>query len=162
NACLLFFLIWVVPASAQTCDSRSPLTQVQVQLLFGDEAADITLSNRDSAYNGDTAGARKMSFDSSSDIRVQISEQVGGIVAEGSPSPEGRVVVNLCKNNRYSLRVTGSTIQEVTIDSLQPGRGDQLVTVVLHPKLTKEQRKAMEASVSAARLRVPKKAQKEL
>jgi tetratricopeptide (TPR) repeat protein len=159
---LFFLLLTVAPATAQICDNRSPLTTVQIQLMFGDDAREAGLSNHDVSQHSDSAGARKLSFDSSSDIRVQVSEQVGGVVADVMPSAEGKVVVNLCKNNRYSLRVTGSDIQEVTIDSLQPNRGDKLLNIVLHPKLTKEQRKAREASVSANRLRVPRKAQKEL
>jgi tetratricopeptide (TPR) repeat protein len=158
----LFLLLAALPAGAQICDSRSPLTAVQIQLMFGDDASDVMLSNHDTAQHSDNAGARKQTFDSSSDIRVQVSEQLGGVVAENAPTAEGKVVVNLCKNNRYTLRVTGSTIQEVTIDSIQPNRGDRLITIVLHPKLTKEQQKAREAAVSAKRLGVPRKAVKEL
>jgi tetratricopeptide (TPR) repeat protein len=161
-------LLWIagtaVSASAQQlCEARNPLTQVQIQLLFGDESDDRGLvAAQDTTHHSESADAQRRPFDSDTDIRVQLSEQLGGLIAEATPSHEGKVVFSVCKLNRYSLRVTGSKIQEVSIESVQPAKGDRLLTIVLHPKLSKERQKARDAAVSAARLRVPKKAQKEV
>jgi len=70
--------------------------------------------------------------------------------------------MTVCRRSIYRLRITGPTIEEAVVDSVQPGSGDSLVTVVLHRKLGKEQRKAQEATVSAHRLRIPNKARKQL
>jgi Flp pilus assembly protein TadD len=70
--------------------------------------------------------------------------------------------MTVCKNSIYRLRVIGPMIEEALVDSVQPGRGDKLVTVVLHRKLANQEQKARTATVSAQGLRVPKKAQRQL
>lgn len=148
-------------AKAQICDGRNAPTPIQIQLMYGDDAPDAGLDTRKAAQQGETAGAYKQSFDNTSDIRVQLYEQLGGLLTESPPNPDGKVRMMVCKNSRYTLRVTGSTIQEVTIDSIQPNRGDKLITVVLHRRLTKQEEKARKAMVAASRLKIPRKAEKQ-
>jgi tetratricopeptide (TPR) repeat protein len=151
----------VVSAPAQICDGRNPLTPIQIQLMFGEDAADTGLDSRKASQQADTAGAYKQSFENTSDIRVQLYEQLGGLLTEAQPNPDGKVRMNVCRNSRYTLRVTGSTIQEVTLDSIQPNRGDKLLTIVVHRRLTKQEEKVRKAMVAASRLRIPRKAEKE-
>jgi len=150
-----------VSAPAQICDGRNAPTPIQIQLMFGQDAADPGLDSRKASQQGETAGAYKQSFENTSDIRVQLYEQLGGLLNEAQPNPDGKVRLNVCKNSRYTLRVTGSSIQEVTIDSVQPNRGDKLLTIVLHRRLSKQEEKARKAMVAASRLKIPRKAEKE-
>jgi tetratricopeptide (TPR) repeat protein len=162
--CVLAAGILSVPTFAQVCDSRASTTQIQVQLMFSADTASESapgLGDRDSARQGDTAGAYKQPFDNTSDIRVQLYEQLGGLVSEASPNTDGKLRINVCRNSRYMLRVTGSTIQEVTVDSVQANRGDRLLTIVLHKKLSKQEQKTHKAMVAASRLRIPRRARKE-
>ncbi|PYY08873.1 MAG: hypothetical protein DMG61_23520, partial [Acidobacteria bacterium] len=89
-------------------------------------------------------------------------DPTGGTFQEQMPQSDGQVRMTVCRKSIYRLRVLGPTIEEAILDSVQPGNGDSLVTVVLHRKLSKEQRKAQEAMVSAHSLRVPNKARKQL
>ena len=148
-------------AAAQICDGRNAPTAIQVQLMFGDDVPDAGLDNRKASQQGETASAYRQSFENTSDIRVQLYEQLGGLLTESPPNPDGKVRLNVCKNSRYTLRVTGSTIQEVTLDSIQPNRGDKLITIVLHRRLTKQEEKARKAMVAASRLKIPRKAEKQ-
>jgi len=153
-----------IPTLAQVCDGRSAPTQIQVQLMFGaDSPTDVTpgLGERDVPRQGDNAGAYREYFSNTSDIRVQLYEQLGGLVSETPPNAEGKVRISVCRNSRYTLRVTGSTIQEVTVDSVQANRGDRLLTIVLHRRLSKQEEKAHKAMVAASRLRIPRRARKE-
>jgi tetratricopeptide (TPR) repeat protein len=153
-----------MPACAQVCDSRGTITQIQVQLMWSADTATESapgLGDRDSVRQGDSAGAYRQRFDNTSDIRVQLYEQLGGLVSEAPPNPDGKLRITVCRGNRYTLRVTGSTIQEVTVDSVQANRGDRLLTIVLHRRLSKEEEKARNATIAANRLRIPRRAQKE-
>jgi tetratricopeptide (TPR) repeat protein len=140
--------------------------QMQVQLMFGDTArngSSVPSSRDDSIHHGDAAGAdRARNFGTEMQIHIQLQEPSGGTLQEAIPTSEGQVRLTVCKNLRYRLRVTGPEIEEAILDDIQPSRGDRLVTVVLHRKLTKEERKAQAATVSAQRLQVPRKAQKAL
>jgi tetratricopeptide (TPR) repeat protein len=95
-------------------------------------------------------------------IHIQLQDPSGGTLQEVLPRSDGQVRLTVCTNLYYRIRVTGPDIEEATLDNLQPGRGDRLVSVVLHRKLTEGERKAKEATISAQRLHVPKKAQKAL
>jgi len=163
----LFAALAVIPVHAQVCDNRTgaPM-QMKVQLTFDDSAPGSTpgsVSTRnDPLHRGDTAGnARGYDF-STSQIQVQLQEPNGGTFQEQMPGSDGQARMTVCKKAIYRLRVVGPTIEEAILDSIQPGYGDSLVTVVLHRKLTKEQRKAQEATVSTHSLRIPGKARKQL
>jgi len=156
------------PLFAQICGSRSgPPMQMQVQLTFGDQANDTApgavVNQNDSIHRGDVAGVeRSRDFATNMQIRVQLQDPTAGTLQELAPGSDGQLRMMVCKNSVYRIRVTGPTIEEAIVDSVQPGRGDNLVTVVLHRKLTKEERKAKTGTVSAQQLRVPQKAQKQL
>jgi tetratricopeptide (TPR) repeat protein len=166
-AVLLALLGFAAVSSAQICDQRSgaPM-QMQVQLMLGDTAREgnsVPSSRDDSIHHGDVAGAdRAHNFSTEMQIHIQLQEPSGGTLREAIPTSDGQVRLTVCKNLRYRLRVTGPEIEEAILDDIQPSRGDRLVTVVLHRKLTKEERKARNATISAQRLHVPKKAQKAL
>jgi len=157
----------VIPIHAQVCDNRTgaPM-QMKVQLTFDDSAPGSTQgsvsSRNDPIHRGDTTGnARGYDF-SASQIQVQLQEPNGGTFQEQMPGSDGQVRMTVCKKSIYRLRVVGPTIEEAILDSIQPGYGDSLVTVVLHRKLSKEERKAQEATVSTHSLRIPSKARKQL
>lgn len=133
---------------------------MQVQLTLSDESPG---TSTDSMHRDDAAGAdQSRRFNTNMQIRVQLQDSMGGTFQETYPDPEGKVRMTVCKYGTYRLRVTGSTIEETVVDDLQPGRGDKIVNVSLHRKLSKEDAKARKSTVSAQRLRVPKKAQKQL
>jgi thioredoxin-like negative regulator of GroEL len=153
---------------AQICDVRTgaPM-QMQVQLTFGDRgdagAPGASSTQNDSMHRGDAAGVeRSHDFGPAMQIHIQLQDPSGGTLQEVLPGSDGQVRISVCKNSIYRIRVTGPDIEEALLDSVQPGHGDRLVTVVLHRKLTKEERRAKEATVSAHRLNVPKKAEKAL
>jgi tetratricopeptide (TPR) repeat protein len=164
---MLFILLLVAPGAAQICDTRTngAPTPMQVQLTYaaaGAQAPGGVITQNDRSGRSDTLNTeQKMDFANAFKIRVQLQEPIGGTLQEASPTPEGTVRFVVCSRGTYRLRVSGPEIEEAALDDLRVDRGDKLVTIVLHPKLTKEERKALESSVSAARLRVPKKAQKQ-
>ena len=141
--------------------------QMQVQLTFGDASTgatpgDVSTEN-DPLHRGEAAGVqRSHDFATTMQIHVQLQDATAGTLQEMAPSSDGQVRMTVCKNFIYRLRVTGPGIEEAIVDSVQPGRGDKMVTVVLHRKLTKEERKARTTTVSAQQLRVPKKARKQV
>jgi Flp pilus assembly protein TadD len=157
------------PAFSQICDSRagSPV-QMQVQLTFGEEVASTAVpgavsTQNDSLHRGQAPGVTHThSFTTTMQIHVQLQDPLGGTLQEVLPDDEGQVRMTVCKKSIYRLRVTGPTIEEALVDDVQPARGDKLINVVLHRKLTEQELKAQKATVSAQRLRVPKKAQKQL
>lgn len=163
----VFSVLAVIPLSAQVCDNRTgaPM-QMKVQLTFDDSAPGSipgSVSTRnDPIHRGDTAGSARGYDFSTSQIQVQLQEPNGGTFQEQMPGSDGQVRMTVCKKAIYRLRVVGPTIEEAILDSVQPGYGDSLVTVVLHRKLTKEERKAQEATVSTHSLRIPGKARKQL
>jgi tetratricopeptide (TPR) repeat protein len=171
NRCNLLLCFFVSVLSlfsySQVCDQRSgaPM-QMQVQLTFGDTGASgtaVPTPHDDSIHRGDAPGVdHAHNFVPEMQIHIQLQDPSGGTLQETIPTSDGQVRLAVCKNLNYRLRVTGPEIEEAILDSLQPGRGDRLVTVVLHRKLTKEERKAQAATISAQRLQVPKKAQKAL
>jgi tetratricopeptide (TPR) repeat protein len=140
---------------------------MQAQLTFSDgapEAAPGGVSTQnDSMHRDDAAGAEQSrGFGANLQIRVQLQDALGGTLQEATPNSEGKVQMTVCRDGAYRLRVTGPTIEETLVEDLQPGRGDRVVNITLHHKLTKEQAKAEKATVSAQGLRVPRKAQKAL
>ena len=139
---------------------------MQVRLSYAPEAAQVpgvAVTPTDRGGRTDTLNAeRGLDFSKAFAISVQLQEPIGGTLQEAAPTQEGLVRFTVCSRAVYRIRVTGPDIEEVTTDALRADRGDRLVNIVLHPKVSKEQRKALKASISASRLRVPKKAQKAL
>ena len=160
-------LVMVSATHAQICDNRTgaPM-QMKVQLTFDDSATSSTpgsvSTQNDPIHRGDTAGNARRSDFSAMQIQVQLQDPTGGTFQEQMPGSDGQLRMTVCKKSIYRLRVIGPTIEEAILDSIQPGYGDSLVTVILHRKLTKEQRKAQEATVSTHSLRIPSKARKQL
>src|SRR5437588_1935007 len=159
---------WCAPCRAQSCDPRSgPPIQMQAQLSFSDQGSNSapgSVSTQNDSMRRDDAGGAEQSrgFSANLQIRVQLQDALGGTLQEATPNAEGKVQMTVCRDGAYRLRVTGPTIEETLVEDLQPGRGDRVVNVTLHHKLTKEQVKAQTATVSAQVLRVPRKAQKAL
>jgi len=152
---------------AQICDVRTGASmQMKVQLTFDDQAPDAApgsvSTQNDPIHRGDTASNQRRYDFTSMQIQVQLQDPTGGTFQEQMPASDGQIRMTVCRRSIYRLRITGPTIEEAVVDSVQPGSGDSLVTVVLHRKLGKEQRKAQEATVSAHRLRIPNKARKQL
>jgi tetratricopeptide (TPR) repeat protein len=140
---------------------------MQVQLTFGDQVSESgpgsVSTQNDSIHRGDAAGVeRSRDFTTNMQIRVQLQDPLGGTLQESTPTPDGQVRMSVCKNSIYRLRVIGPTIQEAVLDDLHPSRGDRLVTVVLHHKVTNQERTPEKNTISATRLAVPTRAQKEL
>jgi Tfp pilus assembly protein PilF len=158
-----------MPALGQICDSHTgtPM-QMQVQLTLSEEASSggvpgAVSTQNDSLHRGQVAGpTRAHSFTTEMQIHVQLQDPLGGTLQELIPDDEGQVRMTVCKKSIYRLRVTGPSIEEALVDDVEPARGDKLINVALHRKLTKEELKAQKATVSAQRLRVPRKAQKQL
>lgn len=171
---LLLLLALLTPSLAQVCDARAgaPM-QMQIQLAFGHQASDSTpgavATQNDSMHRGgDAAGVeRGHEFPPEMQIRIRLEDPSGGTLQELTPTAEGQVRFMVCTNSIYRVRVIGPTIEEALLDSVQPGRGDKLLTVVLHPKLTDQERKTRKegrgktTTVSIQHLRIPKKAQKQ-
>src|SRR5262249_53602601 len=163
--CGLFVL--AVFSDAQVCDQRTgSAMEMRVQLTFDESASDSapgSVSTRnDPLHRGDTAGNERSRDFTAMQIQVQLQDPSGGTFQEQMPASDGQVRMRVCRKSIYRLRVIGPDIEEAILDSVQPGRGESQVTVVLHRKMTKEERKAREATISANRLRVPKKARKQL
>ncbi len=157
-------------AAAQICDVRSgaPM-QMKVQLTFDDSAPDTTpgavATQNDPLHRGDSAGNQRRYDFNSMQIQVQLQDPLGGTFQEQAPNSDGLLRMTVCKKSIYRLRIIGPQIEEAIVDSIQPGGGDSLVTVVLHHKLTKEQEelaKAQRATISAHSLNIPGKARKQL
>ena len=164
---LVAVFVIVSASHAQICDNRAGAAmQMKVQLTFDDEHADAgpgsVATSNDPIHRGDTTGNKRQYDFISLQIRVELQDPTGGTYQEQMPTTDGQLRMTVCRKSIYRLRVTGPTIEEAILDSLQPGRGDNLVTVVLHRKLTKEERKAQEATVSMHRLRIPNKARRQL
>src|SRR5206468_8448834 len=114
-------------------------------------------------HHGDAAGVRRsQGFAANMQIHVQLQDPTAGTLQELAPGSDGQLRMMVCKNSIYRLRITGPAIEEAIVDSVQPGHGDRMLTVVLHRKLTGEERKTQPTTVSASRLNVPKKARKEM
>ena len=160
-------VLMVSTSYGQICDVRSGAAmQMKVQLTFDDQPPDAApgsvATQNDPIHRGDTPGNRRQYDFLSLQIRVQLQDPTGGTFQEQMPTTDGQLRMSVCRKSIYRLRVTGPTIEEAIVDSVQPGRGDDLVTVVLHRKLSKEERKAQEATVSMHGLRIPNKARKQL
>jgi Flp pilus assembly protein TadD len=163
----IFLLALSYTALAQICDVRSgsPM-QMKIQLTFDDKTQDAApgavASQNDPIHRGDSAGNVRSYDFTALQIRVQLQDPTGGTFQEQMPASDGEVRMTVCKKAIYRLQITGADIEEAIVDSVQPGHGDSLVTVVLHRKLTKEERKVQKATISAHGLRIPRKAQKQL
>lgn len=167
------FVVGLVAMSAscvsQNCDPRSgPPIQMQVQLSLVEGSSGTTSETpsvqSDPMHRDDAAGANHShGFDDAMQIRVQLQDALGGTLQDSAPNAEGKLTLMTCKEGTYRLRVTGLTIEEAVVEDLQPGRGDKLVNVTLRRRATNETGKAQGgATVSTQRLKIPKKAQKQL
>jgi tetratricopeptide (TPR) repeat protein len=160
-------LLATLPGYGQICDlhTGAPM-QMKVQLTFGDQAPDAApggvVNQNDPLHRGDSAGNQRRYDFIAMQIHVQLQDPTGGTFQEQTPDSDGQLRLTVCKKSIYRLRVIGPQIEEAIMDSVQPGSGDSLVTVVLQRKLTKEQRKAQEATISAHSLNIPRKAQRQL
>jgi Tfp pilus assembly protein PilF len=156
-----------VAGHAQICDlhTGAPM-QMKVQLTFGDQSGDAApggvVNQNDPLHRGDSAGNQHRYDFNTMQVHVQLQDPLGGTFQEQTPSSDGQLRLTVCRKSIYRLRVIGSEIEEAIVDSVQPGSGDSLVTVVLHRKLSKEERKAQEATISAHNLKIPRKAQRQL
>lgn len=170
----LAVLLSVVAGHTQVCDLRTgaPM-QMKVQLTFDEQASDFApgavATQNDPLHRGDSAENEHRYDFNAMQIHIQLQDPVGGTFQEQTPNSDGLVRMTVCRKSIYRLRVVGPQIEEAIVDSVQPGSGDSLVTVVLHRKLTKEeeelareQRKAQRTMISAHSLNIPGKARKQV
>jgi len=165
---LLALVVTSSACAAQVCDARTgaPM-EMRVQLTFDDKSPDAApgavSSQNDPLHRGDSAGNQRSHDFTPMQIQVQLQDPVGGTLQEQMPTSDGQVHLSVCKRSIYRLRITGPTIEEAVLDDVQPGRGDNLVTVVLHRKLTRQDpQQVQNATVSQHSLRIPKNAQRQL
>ena len=126
------------------------------------ETAGGTDIQNDSAHRaGNGSQAAGVDF-AAMQIRVQLQDGQGIPLEETTPRSDGKVTLRVCSRSIYRVRVTGTDIEESVADDVQPGRGDRMMTIVLHRKGSKQKAKAGEGTIAVNRMRVPKKAQKEL
>jgi hypothetical protein len=162
---LLAAVFPILPCQGQVCDPRTSgsAIQMRIQLTFDDRAPEsapgAVATQNDPLHRGDSVGNQRGHDFTSMHLQVQLQDPSGGTLQEQMPTSDGQVRMMVCKRLVYRLRVIGRTIDEAVLDSVQPGQGDSLVTVVLHRKLTQEERKSNKTTVSARGLRIPKKAQ---
>lgn len=141
--------------------------QMRVQLTFDDKGPDAApgtvSSQNDPLHRGDSASNQRSDDFAPMQIEVQLQDSVGGTLQEQMPTSDGQVRMSVCKRSIYRLRIIGPTIEEAVLDDVQPGRGDNLVTVVLHRKLTREDAQQVQnPTVSKDSLQIPKNAQSQL
>ena len=142
---------------------------MQIRLTFDESAAEEGSENaggvdiqNDSAHRAGNASQTAGVDFTTMQIRVQLQDAQGVPLQETTPRSDGKVTLRVCSRSAYRLRVTGADIEESVADDVQPGRGDRLMTIVLHHKGSKQKPKAGKGTIAVNRLRVPKKAQKEL
>jgi tetratricopeptide (TPR) repeat protein len=128
--------------------------------------AGVNAQARDAA----AAGTHPTGLASTMQIRIQVYNESGVTEAEGSPNSEGvatfRVLGSYASTKgttyaTYRVRVFGSEIEEYIAENVEPGRGDPILNVTIRKKGEKPI-KASKGTVSAAGLKIPGKAQKEL
>jgi len=141
---------------------------MQIRLSFEDNGAEgesgngsIDIQNDSAHRQGNASEARNIDF-ATMQIRVQLQDAQGVPLQETTPRSDGKVTLRVCSRSAYRVRVTGADIEESVADDVQPGRGDRIMTMVLHHKGNNQKSKPGKGTISVNRLRVPKKAQKEL
>ncbi|HUS18912.1 MAG TPA: tetratricopeptide repeat protein [Terriglobales bacterium] len=139
---------------------------MQVHLSLDDQGEGPTtkiagLPDTAARSDGARSGAQGGEFDSRLQIRVQLQDQFGSKVAESSPNSEGKIVFRTCSKVTYRLRAFGPSIEEIQLDNLVPGQGDKIMSLVLHHKNSQANRHSVSATVSASRLKVPRRANRE-
>lgn len=167
-------LIFLASAAfAQTQNVEMRVTVVWADHHHFGDRQDSNVQGLPGASNSKTAGSGEHVSGNSltnMDIRVMLINGDGSTFAENSPDSEGTVkfivvgsITNPNNGTRvypaYRLRVHGSTIEEQSLDNLQPGLTDRMVTVELHKK--GEKKGAGGGIVSANALKIPHKAEKE-
>ena len=159
-------------AMAQSC-SRAAGTpmEMQVHLSFDDSSASRDESASVSGIGVDTdpthrmagaSGQQSQEFPMGLQVRVQLQDVYGGNLSETSPSGEGRASFSVCSRLSYRIRVYGPNIEEAFVENVEPGRGDRILNIELHHKRDRAGQRSDSATVSAGRLKVPRKAMKEL
>jgi tetratricopeptide (TPR) repeat protein len=172
-----FLLILVITSSslvtyAQVCSQKAgPAVEMQIRLSFDDRSAfqgdsintgSVNVQN-DASHRAGSASAETQNAGANMQIRVQLQDAFGSSsLQESSPSSDGRVTFRVCSKVNYRVRVFGPDIDEALVEGVDPGRTDRIMNIVLHHKRSTLQSNAGTATVSATRLQVPPKAQKEL
>jgi len=144
---------------------------VQIQLTLeqttdSDGSSNVGVADAaNNAKNNAGSSSRQQSrqFHPEMNIRVELQDSFGTRVGEGAPNGEGRLGFSLCPRAEFRVHVTGTDIEEATVENLSPGRGDRMVNLTLHHKGQKPAKQEKgSSSVSASRLKIPKRALKEL
>jgi tetratricopeptide (TPR) repeat protein len=167
---LLTLLVSCQAVLAQTVCGRGAGTPVnmQISLAFDDGSlmndADagsggLSTAAGDTSNDGGKAAKTAQEFRPELQIRVQLQDDFGTRISEAGPNGEGNVNFLVCSRGVYQLRITGNNIEEANARGLSPSRGDKIVNIALRRKRTKEQL-AREATISANRLKIPRKARK--
>ena len=157
-------------AQAPLCGRMAgPAIDMQIRLTFEDSGTESDSGNagtidiqNDSAHRGGNASQGGGVDYTAMQIRVQLQDAQGVPLQETAPRSDGKVTLRVCSRATYRVRVTGADIEESAADDVQPGRGDRMMTIVLRHKGSKQKSKAGKGTIAVNRLRVPKKAQKEL
>jgi len=157
---------------AQFCSQKAgPAVEMQIRLSFDDRSAfqgesvnsgSVNVQN-DAAHRTGSASAEARNAGADMQIRVQLQDAFGSsTLQESSPSSDGRVTFRVCSKVNYRVRVFGPDIDEALVEGVDPGRTDRIMNIMLHHKRSTVQPNASTAMVSAKRLQIPPKAQKEL
>jgi hypothetical protein len=157
---------------AQFCSQKAgPAVEMQIRLSFDDRSAfqgesantgSVNVQN-DAAHRGGSASAETRNAGADMQIRVQLQDAFGSsTLQESSPGSDGRVTFRVCSKVNYRVRVFGPDIDEALVEGVDPGRTDRIMNIMLHHKRSAVQPNTSAAMVSARRLQVPAKAQKEL
>jgi tetratricopeptide (TPR) repeat protein len=119
---------------------------------------------------GGAGGTHSTSLAANMQIRVQVINESGVVEAEGTPDSEGNAnfkVLGSYTGSKgtqfatYRVRVFGSEIEEAFADNVEPGRADRMLNITIRKKGEKAV-KGGKGTVSAAGLKIPGKAEKEL
>ncbi len=167
------FLVLVLAGHAQTQSAEMRITVLWADGHRLNDKPENDVQGMPGASNSNTGGAgERVSGNAiaNMDIRVMLLNEDGSTVADSSPDSEGMVKFTVTGSVRnpstgatiypaYRLRVRGSYIEEQYVDNLQPGLADRMVTVEIHRK--GEKASAGGGLVSVAKLKIPRKAEKQ-
>ena len=172
SSLLLTLVSFALLAQGQMCSQKAgPAVEMQIRLSFDDRSAfqgdsintgSVNVQN-DASHRTGSASAETQNAGANMQIRVQLQDAFGSsALQENSPGSDGRVTFRVCSKVNYRVRVFGPDIDEALVEGVDPGRTDRIMNIMLHHKRSTVQPNASTAMVSARRLQVPPKAQKEL
>ncbi len=164
----VIFFCYMAGAAQETCGrGAGSATDMQIMLSFEEQSSSqdvipdggLGSAASNPTQTGSSAGQIGQEFNPMVQIRVELQDAYGGRLKELNPNAEGKVTFGVCSRVTYRLRITGTDIEELTAQNLQPGQGDRVVNLTLHRKVERQQTAG--GTISASRLKIPKHARKE-